>query len=146
MWTLVIWDAIALIITPCTVMQMLALKQTTGHHLDQSSLNQVTDVYMNVNSLWSKVAMRRHRAGSTLVQILAYCLTASNHYPHQCWLTMSEVQWQSPRQPRITQILSKTLIQISLSQYATHMILPSFTMDSYLFSTKPSRDPFANMH
>ena len=34
--------------------------------------------------------------GSTLVQVMACCLTAPSHYLNQCWLIISEVQRQSP--------------------------------------------------
>ena len=33
---------------------------------------------------------------STLVQLLACCLTAPSHYLNQCWLTISEAHWDSP--------------------------------------------------
>ena len=34
-----------------------------------------------------------HRSGSTLVQIMACCLTAPSHYLNQCWLVMNETRW-----------------------------------------------------
>ena len=43
-----------------------------------------------VNSLWSSDAIWRHRSGSTLAQVMAWCLTAPSHYlnpmlaHHQC--------------------------------------------------------------
>ena len=49
-----------------------------------------------INSVWHNDAMCRHRSGSTLVQVMAWCLTAPSHYLSQCWLIISEVQWQSP--------------------------------------------------
>ena len=39
----------------------------------------------------------RHRSGSTLVQVLACCLTAPSHYLNQCWLIISEVLWHAPQ-------------------------------------------------
>ena len=36
----------------------------------------------------------RHRSGSTLVQVMACCLTAPSHYLNQCWLIISRVQWR----------------------------------------------------
>ena len=36
-----------------------------------------------------------HTSGSTLVQVMACCLTAPSHYLNQCWLIISKVQWQS---------------------------------------------------
>ena len=37
----------------------------------------------------------RHRTWSTLVQVMAFCLTAPSHYLYQYWLIISEVQWHS---------------------------------------------------
>ena len=48
-----------------------------------------------VNSLWPSDAIWRHRSGSTLVQVMAWCLTAPSHYLNQCWLIISEVLWHS---------------------------------------------------
>ena len=35
----------------------------------------------------------RQWSRSTLVQVMACCLTASSHYLNQCWLIISEAQW-----------------------------------------------------
>ena len=43
-----------------------------------------------LNSIWW------HKTGSTLVQAMACCLMAPSHYLNQCWLIISDVQWQSP--------------------------------------------------
>ena len=48
------------------------------------------------NSLWPSDAIWWHRTEPTLVQVMACCLTATNHYLDQCWLTISEVLWHSP--------------------------------------------------
>ena len=37
-----------------------------------------------------------NRSESTWAQVMACCLMAASHYPNQCWLVISEVQWQSP--------------------------------------------------
>ena len=50
---------------------------------------------LQLNSLWPSDAMCRQRSGSTLVQVMASCLTAPSHYLNQCWLIISEVQWHS---------------------------------------------------
>ena len=44
-----------------------------------------------VNSLWSGDAIWWHRTGSTLDQVMAWCLTAPSHYLNQCWLIISKV-------------------------------------------------------
>ena len=46
---------------------------------------------VRINSLWPGDAIWRHRSRSTLVQVMACCLTAPSHYLHQCWLIISEV-------------------------------------------------------
>ena len=33
---------------------------------------------------------------STLIQVVAWCLTAPCHYPNLCWLILSEILWHSP--------------------------------------------------
>ena len=43
------------------------------------------------NSLWLSDTIWRHRSGSTLVPIMACCLTAPSHYLNQCWLTISGI-------------------------------------------------------
>ena len=44
-----------------------------------------------VNSLWHSSAIWQHRSGSTLVQIMAWCLMAPGHYLNQCWLLINRV-------------------------------------------------------
>ena len=47
-----------------------------------------------INSSWPSDAIWWHRSGSTLVQVMACCLTAPSHYLNQCWV-VSKVQWHS---------------------------------------------------
>ena len=49
-----------------------------------------------INSLWPSDMIWWQRSGSTLVQVMVCCLTASSHYLNQCWLIVSEILWQSP--------------------------------------------------
>ena len=37
-----------------------------------------------------------NRSWSTLAHVMAWCLTAPNHYLNQCWLVVKGVLWQSP--------------------------------------------------
>ena len=53
------------------------------------------DYTHDVNSLWPSDTIWRYRSGSTLAQVMARCLTAPSHYLNQCWLIISEAQWQS---------------------------------------------------
>ena len=48
------------------------------------------------NSLWPSDAIWQHKSGSTLVQVMACCLTAPSHHLNQCWLTISKVPRHSP--------------------------------------------------
>ena len=48
-----------------------------------------------INSLWPSDAIWWQRTGSTLVQVMACCLTAPSHYLNQCWLSICMVQWHS---------------------------------------------------
>ena len=45
------------------------------------------------NSLCPSDAMWRHRSGSTLAQVMAWCLMAPSHYLNQYWLIVSGVLW-----------------------------------------------------
>ena len=49
------------------------------------------------NSFWPSDAIWRHRSGSTLVKVMACCLTPPGHYLNQCWLIMNGVLWHSPK-------------------------------------------------
>ena len=45
----------------------------------------------HINSFWSSDTIWRQRTGSTLAQVIVYCLTAPNHYLNQCLTEISEV-------------------------------------------------------
>ena len=40
---------------------------------------------LSINSLWGSDAIRWHRAGSILLQVMAWCWQATSHYLNQCW-------------------------------------------------------------
>ena len=48
-----------------------------------------------INSLWPSDTIWRHISGSTLAQVMDFCLTAPSHYLDQRWLIISKVQWHS---------------------------------------------------
>ena len=48
------------------------------------------------NSISPSDALWPHRSGSTLDQVIAWCLRAPSHYLNQCWLIISEVLWHTP--------------------------------------------------
>ena len=49
----------------------------------------------SINSLWPSDAIGRQISLSTLVQVMACCLTAPSHYLNQCWLIISKAQRHS---------------------------------------------------
>ena len=52
-------------------------------------------VMRQINSLGPSDTMWHWRSWSTLVQVMACCLTAPSHYLNQCWLIISTVLWHS---------------------------------------------------
>ena len=53
-------------------------------------------VQFDIIFLWSDDSIRLHRSYSTLAQVMAWWLTASNHYLNQCWFITKGVLWHSP--------------------------------------------------
>ena len=51
---------------------------------------------LHIKSLWLSDAIWRHKSGSTLAQVMAWC-TTPNHYMNQYWLIISMVLWHSPK-------------------------------------------------
>ena len=45
-----------------------------------------------LNSLWPSDGIWQHKSGSTLVQVMAWCLLVPSHCLNQSWLIISEVQ------------------------------------------------------
>ena len=66
----------------------------TAHHFIKHYTFSSTNV---VNSLWPRDTIWRHGSRSTLVQVMACCLTAPSYYLNQCWLIFSKVLWHSPQ-------------------------------------------------
>ena len=52
-------------------------------------------LYFQFNFLWPSDTIWQQTSGSTLAQVMAWCLTAPSHYLNQCWLIISEVKWNS---------------------------------------------------
>ena len=47
------------------------------------------------DSLWPCDTIWQHKSGSTLAQVMAWCLTAPSHYLNQCWPLINEILWHS---------------------------------------------------
>ena len=52
----------------------------------------------HINSLWPSDVLwgHVHVSGSTLAQVMVWCLTTPSHYRNQCWLFISEDVWHLP--------------------------------------------------
>ena len=44
---------------------------------------------------WPSSTIWWHKSGSTLAQVMPFCLMAPNYWLNQCWLIISKVQWYS---------------------------------------------------
>ena len=55
----------------------------------------ISDIWP-VHSLWPRDTIWWHGSGSTLAQVMAWCLMAPSHYLKQCWLIIKGVHWHSP--------------------------------------------------
>ena len=53
-------------------------------------------MYLSIDSLAPSDFIWQHRTLSTLVQVMACCLTAPSHNLNQCWLIIKGVLWHSP--------------------------------------------------
>ena len=69
-----------------------------------------------VNLLWPSDAIWWHIFGSTLVQVMACCLTAPSHYLNQHWLIISEVLWHAPER-KFTAIDQVDILYNELENY-----------------------------
>ena len=54
-----------------------------------------TWILVNIVSSRPGDGIWRQITGSTLAQVMAYCLTAPSHYLKQCWLIINKVLWLS---------------------------------------------------
>ena len=66
------------------------------------------------NTLWPSDAIWPHRSGSTLAQVLIWCLPAPSYYLNQGWLLIGKSQWQlnlqEIPQPSINRVRLKILL------------------------------------
>ena len=100
-----IWMSLDFTDDQSTLVQVMAwCGQATSHYLSQCWPRSLSPYgltrpqwvnQMYFNSIWPSDAIWHHRAWSTLVQVMACCLTAPSHYLNQCWLIISEVLWHS---------------------------------------------------
>ena len=92
-------------------------------------------------------AIRRHRSGSTLAQVMACCLTAPSHYLNQSWLIINGIQWHTfdSKFTEITQP-SITKINFKVTHVKFHSNLPEaneFILLTYRFYHQQNMSPGA---
>ena len=74
-----------------------------------------------VNSLWFSDATFRHKAGSTLAQVMACCRMAPSHYLSQRWLLINKVLWRLPK-TKFTGSDQNTDLQNEFEKYVCKII------------------------
>ena len=79
--------------------------------------------WKSLKSLGPSDAIWCWRSGSTLVQVMACCLTAPSHYVNQCWFIITKVQWHSAKGnfPRDTPSITTISLQITYLKFHAHL-------------------------
>ena len=61
--------------------------QSLSQKYSQQALHNLPGYGQSLNSLWPNDVIWRHKYGSTLPQVMAWCHAAPSHYLNQCWLS-----------------------------------------------------------
>ena len=77
-----LWAVLCMLPLKCELWIVLCMLDITDRGLQDRTY---------INSVGPSDAIRRWRSWSTLVQVMACCLTAPSHYLNQCWLIISNV-------------------------------------------------------
>ena len=85
---------------PPLIIIYIYLKCTYYVHMSFNFVNIITGFFWQLycqrfNSLGPRNAIWRWRSWSTLVKVMACCLTAPSYYLNRCWLIISKVMWHS---------------------------------------------------
>ena len=83
------------------------------------------------NSLCSSDTLWQHGSGSTLAQVMAWCMMAPSHYLSQCRLIISKVQFRRRHHSQP----STTKISLNITHLKCHLNLPrpmSYLCSMYL--------------
>ena len=99
------------------------------NHPGVASIRMTLARFGHLYTLWPSDTIWRHRSGSTLPQVMAWCLTAPNHYQNLCWLLISEVLWHSPK----NNFTGRPILLFSITS-----LVPN--------STKPLPEPMLTSH
>ena len=95
--------------------------------------------------LWTSETLRWHRSGSILVQVMACCLTAPNHYLNQCWLIICKVQqhWSQGKFDKIPMLsISKISLKITYLNFDSNLPGASELNPSYCLRNILDQRPF----
>ena len=88
-------------LTDDSSMVMVWCCKATSHYLNQCWPSSMRPYGISwpqcVNSLWPSDTIWWHITWSTLVQVMACCLSAPSHYLNQCSFISSKVSWHSSR-------------------------------------------------
>ena len=98
-------------------------------HATHSAINKTTHIYnccakqLPVKTLQPSDTTWWHRSGSTLAQVMAWCLMAPCYYLNQCWLIIQSVLSHSP-ESNFTRSAHDTLISNICSEITISELLP----------------------
>ena len=89
---------------------------------------------MTFTHLYPCDAIRWHRSGSILAQVIACCLVAPSHYLNQCWLLISEVLYSSE-----SNFTARASANIRYNEFekCTLKIIPTFPWANELTHEEP---------
>ena len=73
-----------------------------------------------VNSMWPRDTAWLHRSRSTLIHVMACCLTAPSHYLNQYWLTIRRILHHAPEDNSYMEMPLKVATTMYLK--ITHLI------------------------
>ena len=91
-----------------------------------------------LNSMWPNDATWQQRSGSTLAQVMAWCLTATSHYLNQCW----QISIKFPRGQWVnwTWWVMKQCLQYKMCPNYDYTTLPKRLWCLSLFKSSESYD------
>ena len=70
---------------------------------------------------WPSDATWRHKSVSTLVQVVAYCLTPTSHFLGQCLVPFCETIWHTP-ESNLALIVQATILHNEIEIHANNLL------------------------
>ena len=74
-------------------------------------------IIWDINSLWPSNAIWQQRSGSTLAQVMAWCLKAPSHYLNQCWLIISDIHLRASSQEMLQRSITEIIWKIKYLKF-----------------------------